>query len=82
MQSNVRSVLLAIAYALIGAVVLGGGGVVIGFWLAPDDGLQAVFNAAVGGAVGAVLGGMLGIAVSVAGTKAMQTEGEAQGPRG
>lgn len=76
MTSKVRSVAVAIGYGLVGAVVFGGGGIVIGFSLAPDDGLQAVFNAAVGGVVGGVVGGILGVVLVVAGTKALERQTE------
>lgn len=72
MASKVRSVAVATVYALVGAVLSGGGGAVIGFSLAPDDGLQAVFNAAVGGVVGAILG----VVVFVAGTRALERQTE------
>lgn len=87
MANEVRSVAVAIAYALLGAVLFGGGGIVIGFSLAPDDGLQAVFNAAVGAAIGGLVGVIVGVVVFVAGTKAVERQnetaesGQAQGSR-
>lgn len=74
MTSKVRSVAAAIGYALVGAMLFGAGGIVIGIALAPDDGLQAVFNAVVGGLVGGVVGGILGIVLVVAGTKALERQ--------
>lgn len=74
MTSKVRSVLVAIGYALVGAALVGGVGVVIGYSVAPDDGLQAVFNAAVGALVGGVVGGILGVVLFVAGTKAVERQ--------
>lgn len=74
MASKVRRAVVAIAYALVGAVLFGGGGIVIGIAVAPDDGLQAVFNAAVGAAVGGLVGAILGVGVFVAGTKALEAQ--------
>lgn len=79
MASKVRSALAGIAYALVGALLLGAAGVAIGIAIAPDDGLQAVFNAAVGALVGGVLGGTLGVVVFVTGSKAMERQTETNG---
>lgn len=76
MASKVRSVAVGSAYALGGGVLLGGVGIVIGIGLAPDDGLQGLFNAVVGGVVGAVVGGILGVVVFVAGGKALERQTE------
>ena len=76
MAGNVRSVLVGSAYALVGALVLGGTGAGIGFSLAPDDGLQAVFNAGVAGIGGTILGGILGIVIFVAGSRAQQRQAD------
>lgn len=60
MTSKLRRVALAIAYALVGAVLFGAGGILIGFSLGPDDASQALFNAAVGAVVGGGVGGVVG----------------------
>lgn len=74
MTDKVRSVAAAIAYALVGAAVFGGVGVIIAILIDPDAGLEGILNAVIAGGVGAVAGAMLGVVVFVAGGNALEQQ--------
>lgn len=78
MTMKVRSVAGGIAYALGGALLFGGVGVIIGIAIDPDAGLEGVLYAVVAGGGGAVLGGILGLIVFVWGGKALERQQQAE----